>query len=150
MGSFEKKIEKIILVQTIKAIVTAAFVVIVFILKVRLQGSFESVSEVDRTFLIGLFFGGEVSSIRSILKYRKALKTPEALEDLHINEIDERNRIIKMKTSMSTLKLAFTLLAIATVITSFFSVTVLYTLGLTFIVLLGLYIVLAFYYSRKF
>lgn len=150
MKSFEKEIQKRVLIQTIKAIAIGVLVIITLIIKARLHGSIESVSNVDRYILMGLFFGGEVSSIRAILKYRKTLKTAEALEELYIKEKDERNKIITLKTCRSTVNLMCILLSFAGVIASFISYTVLLTIGVILIVLLGLYGVLALYYARKY
>ena len=150
MKSFEKEIAQRVRIQTLKAIVVAVFVTITFVLKVRLHGNIESVDDMDLFILIGLFMGGEVSSIRAILKYRKVLKNSEALEELHIRETDERNRIITLKTCRSTMNLTCILLSFAGIVASFFSLTVLLTIGVILIVLLGIYGVLALYYSRKF
>lgn len=150
MKSFEKEIKKRVLIQTIKAIIIGVFVIVMSIIKVRLHGAIESVSNVDRYILIGMFCGGEVSAISMILKYRKALKTPETLEELHIREKDERNRIITLKTCQSTVNLICALLGIAGVIASFFNYTVLLTIGVILIVILALSIILKLYYLRKY
>lgn len=150
MKSFEKEINKRVFIQTIKAITICMIVIITFIIKVRLHGGIKYVSNVDRYILIGLFFGGEISSICAILKYRKALKSTEALEKLHIEEKDERSRIIALKTCRTTVNLICVLLAFSGVIASFFDYTVLLTIAVILVVLLGLYSVLTLYYSKKF
>lgn len=150
MKSFEKEIKKRVLIQAIKAIVIAAFVTITFIIKVRLHGNIESVSYADICILAGMFLGGVLSPIRAILKYRKVLKTSESLEELHIRETDERNRIITLKTCRSTVKLICALLGFAGIIASFFSLTVLWTIGIILIAILVLHIALKLYYSRKY
>ncbi len=149
MKSFRQTVTDRIRIQIIKAIAVGCFVTIAFIVKVQWQGNIEAISDVDKIIIIGLFFGGEASAVRAILKYRKALKTPEALDALHIKETDERNRIIILKTCRSTMNLTITLLAFAGVIASFFSHTLLMTIGIILISILVLYAALAAYYSRK-
>ena len=150
MTSFESTIRKRLRNQTAKAVIVFLIVILTYVLKVYLHGGIEFVSRVDRLILMGLFVGGEISSIRAILKYRMALKTPEALEKLHIAEADERNKIIILKTCQSTIKLAITLLSFAGIVSSFFSVAVMLTICVILIAFLTLYAVLALYYSRKY
>lgn len=150
MTSFENKIRKRLLGQKIKAVVICAVVAISFIIKISLLGSIDAVSNIDRLILIGLFVGGEVSSIRAIRKYRIALKSPEALEELHIAEADERSRIIILKTCQSTVRFAIALLGLGGIVASFFSVAVTLTISSILAAFLVLYAALALYYSRKY
>ncbi len=148
MTSFELDVRKRLHIQTMKAIGIGVFVIAVMIIKAN--GSMETIGSIDWIILIGLFTGGEVSSLRAILKYHHALKTPEFLEELHIWETDERNRIITLRICRATVNLTITLLAIAGVIASFFSQTVLLAIVIFLIGILGLYGVLSLYYTRKY
>lgn len=150
MISFEKELKKRVLVQIIKAITIGVLVMIACIIKVRLHGNIESVSAMDRGILFGMFFGAEVSSIKAIQKYRKALKTPEILEELHIKEVDERNRVITLRTCKTFMYMSITLLSVAGMITAFFSQVIFMTISIILVALLVLYGVLAMYYSGKY
>lgn len=149
MTSFKQELARRIRHHLIRAIALAAFVVIVFVLKLRGHGSIEAMDFLDTCFLFGLFFGGTAASLRAILAYRRALATPEALEALHIEETDERNRAIILKTCRSTLSLTCQLLGFAGIIASFYSLTVLWTIALTLVAIVALYAVLSLYYARN-
>jgi hypothetical protein len=68
--------------------------VIITALIIKLVGDIETDTGLTVEMLIGSFVGMEITAIFRILQYRKALGDQESLEELHIKESDERNRII--------------------------------------------------------
>ena len=150
MKSFKKEIKKRILWIALLAILGGLAIIISFAIKLYLNGGIEVDRGLPLEVLIGFFVGLEFTAIYRIIKYRKTLHQEETIEELHIKETDERNRIIALKTCKSCIYLAFILLGFAGIITAFFSRTVSLTIGIILIVLLGLYGALMLYYSRKF
>ena len=147
MKSFEKIVRKRVLLVTLYAVLGGLVVITALIIK--LVGNIETDTGLTVEMLIGLFVGMEITAIFRILQYRKALGDQESLEELHIKESDERNRIITLKTCRSSIYLALTLLGVAGLIASFFSRTVTLTIGIVLIALVVLYFLLFLYYSRK-
>lgn len=150
MKCFEQTIKKRIHAQVVKAVGVGIFAAFVLLLKLKLYGDFRSINYTDVIMLFGFLFGGAISSLVNIARYRKALKTPEALEQLYVTESDERNRIISLKTCRLTIRLTCALLGVAGVVASFFSTTVVITIGCILIWIVLAYRVLAVHYSKQF
>lgn len=148
MKSFEKEIKKRILVLILYAVVFSSIIVIAFIIK--LLGYIEADKGLSAANLAGFLVGMGVIVIYRIRIYINTLKSKEALEALHIKELDERNQIIAMKTCKSCIYLGLELLGIAGIITSFINQTIFLTIGVILIIFLILYGVLRLYYSKKY
>jgi predicted lysophospholipase L1 biosynthesis ABC-type transport system permease subunit len=146
MKSFEKEIKKRILWVALFAALCGLAVVTAFVLKLCVGAD----SGLPAETLIGFFAGAEVVAAYRIIKYRRALRSGERLEALQIEESDERNRAVALKTCGACIRLTFALLGLAGIVAAFFSRTVFLTIGAVLIALLVLYCVLKAYYSRKF
>ncbi|MDR2889757.1 MAG: hypothetical protein LBV33_07980 [Lachnospiraceae bacterium] len=149
MISFKKVIERRLFIQIVKATVIGVLVIVALFIKARLAGSIDAVDSTEISILVGLLVGGEVPSLRAIRKYRQSLSSPALLEELHIAETDERNRMVTLKTCRATVQLTVALLGFGGIVALFFSRTVLITIGAILIVILLSYVGLWLYYSRK-
>ncbi|GHU77357.1 hypothetical protein FACS1894188_11470 [Clostridia bacterium] len=142
METFEKKIRG----KFRRAAILAVLGVFISILEFAAQ----SKTAVSASVIAGGFLGFESVCVCNMLRYKKALRTRETLEELYIKEIDERNVSISLNTCRSCLNLTLGLLGAAGLISKFFNHTVFMTIGYILIGVLILYGVLTLYYSKKF
>ncbi|MHC5372540.1 hypothetical protein ACYSNU_01925 [Enterococcus sp. LJL120] len=150
MSSYELELRKRIQIQLAKAIGVALIVIGVIVANLMIYGSLKFIDNLEKSILIGLFIGGEISSIRTILKYNSVLKKPEMLRKIQVKEKDERNEIIVLKSCQTTLNIFMILLAITGLVAGFFSEVVLYTVAVVLIGLLILYTAVRVYYNHKY
>ena len=110
-------------------------------------------SEAMHAFMMGLNAGLMavvlVVSIRTIVKYLRAMKDPERLRSLYIYENDERRRLIQSKVGGTAIQLILMALATATVVSEFFNQTVFFTLLAVLLFSAAVKAGLLFYYERK-
>lgn len=100
--------------------------------------------------LISSLIAVSVTAVFRIRNYQKALKTEESLRKLHINETDERHRMIVFKTSQTCFNSLIIMLGAAGIIIPFFSWIIFYTVASILIVTLIIYFIVFYYYSKKF
>jgi len=154
MTSFENVIRKQLRGRLIYAVCAGVIIIVALILKLYLFSGAAAASDLDTGWstgvLAGLFVGVEVSSFRIIRKYRRTLKNPEALEALHIQEADERNRVIVLRTCRAAFRQTLNVLGLAVIVSAFLSQTVFWTLIIIIILIVVLYYTLFAYYSRKY
>ena len=82
--------------------------------------------------------------------FAKALRSGKKLKELYIKETDERTVLIGQKTSAASFSITTLSLAVAAVVSSFFSITVLYTLICAIFFICLVQVGFHFYYSRKY
>ncbi|WP_238653703.1 hypothetical protein [Paenibacillus piscarius] len=149
MTSFEQELRRRIRIITIYAACIGIIVIAAFILKAFVYGSIDTLDSWDIGILAGLLLGAVVSATLRIVRLRRALRSPEVMEVLHIAEKDERNRMIALKTARAGMTLTLLLLSLSAVAASFISKVVFITIAIILAALLALYFALAAYYSRK-
>lgn len=86
----------------------------------------------------------------NIIRYANALRNEEKLKKMYICETDERTRLINEKTASGSFTVTSLSLGVATVVSSFFSMTVLFTLIGVIMFITLVKFVFYFYYSRKY
>lgn len=72
-------------------------------------------------FRMGLIIGVELIMVFVMCKYRKAIRDADYMEDLRINEQDERNKMIQLKTGGHLYNAALFAVAAVTIIASYIS-----------------------------
>lgn len=96
-------------------------------------------------FFNGLILGIEIICAFWVFRIRKALKDDNLLRKLYIKDFDERENLIKLKSSSTLIgKIAITIFVIA-ILTSFFNIVVFYTLVITGISLIMVSLFLKLY-----
>ena len=96
-------------------------------------------------FFNGLTLGIEIICAFWVFRIRKALKDDKLLIKLYIKDIDERENLIKLKSSSTLIgKIAITIFIIS-IIASFFNIIVFYTLVITGISLILVSLLLKLY-----
>lgn len=149
MTSFKKDIRKRKQVIVTFVILTVAMIVIAFLTKVNLStGPIDFRSEWFIR-LLSYFAGIQIIAIYRIVKLNKVLSDEKALEELYIKENDERNQLIALKACRSTVSLSMGFLGLSSIIASMFSETVFFTLVFVLVAILGLYLFLLLYFSKK-
>lgn len=145
MKSFEKELRKRILILIVYGTISGLILITAFI--ISLYGNSEFYLSPEN--LIGFLIAIGIVILFRIRIYKNALKSSETLETLYVKEIDERNRLISMKTCKSCIYLALGLLGFSGIIASFINQTVFLTIGTILILFLVLYGILLLYYSKK-
>lgn len=85
-----------------------------------------------------------------VIQYASALKNDEKLKKLFIRETDERVRLIFEKADSASSRVITIGLGLSTIVASFYSMTVFYTLTLIILAAAFVHIAFRFYYSRKY
>lgn len=148
MGCFRDQIKK-----RIKWIILFAFcygIVTVAAFLLKFQNSFHLETGLPVEVLVASLSAVLLTAAFRVQRYQKALKSEEALEALHINETDERYRIIVFQTSRTCLNILLTSLGIAGIIIPFFSWTIFYTVAGILIMILIIYTLVFSYYMKKY
>lgn len=83
-------------------------------------------------------------------RYSAALKNDEKLKKLYIAETDERTRLIYEKSNSASFRTVVIVLGLSTMVASFYSETVFYTLIAVIFVIVFIQVGFNFYYRRKF
>ena len=86
----------------------------------------------------------------NVVRYSAALKNDEKLKKLYIAETDERTRLIYEKSNSSSFRTLIIVLGLSTMVSSFYSDTVFYTLIAVIFVIVFIQTIFSFYYRRKF
>jgi len=143
MKSFEAELRKRMRSRIIFAVCVGVVFIAAFIVKGVPADDWET------SVLLGLLIGAELSAARYVAKCRRALKNPEVLEQQHIRETDERNRVIILRTCRAAIRQTLNVLWLAAVVAVFFNRTVYWTLIAVIALVVGLYYALFAYYLRK-
>ncbi|WP_340024026.1 hypothetical protein MHI24_02690 [Paenibacillus sp. FSL K6-1096] len=149
MTSFEQELRRRIRIMTLYAVGIGMTIIAAFVLKMFEVGSTGSLDSWDTGILAGLLLGTGITVSLRIARLRRALRSSEVLEALHIAEKDERNRMIVLRTAKASMTLTILLLSLSAVAASLISKVVFLTIFIILAALLALYLVLAVYYSRK-
>ncbi|RUT40519.1 hypothetical protein EJP82_24785 [Paenibacillus anaericanus] len=99
-------------------------------------------------FQSGVFTGLLFVFIIFIVKYRKSMKSDEALKKLYIEENDERGQLIGYKVSVFTTVAMLILLALSTVVAGFFNELIFFTLLGTLGVFLIIFCAFTVYFKK--
>ena|GEM_PF-1699840 len=133
MEKYKEKVQKITRVFT--ALISVCGVIAVILCVWQLSGvSIPAVSHDKglQDFLsgvrIGMFIGFEVVLIYRLTRYRRAIKNPDLLEKLYIQETDERTIFILQKSFSATFGISIILFAFFGIVASFWSMAVCLTL----------------------
>lgn len=148
MTSFEKKIRKRIRLITWYGVLSVAVIGIAFFIRMNMTGYVLDTQDNKLFIFLGAFWGIVITSVTRIMRFRKALKNRDTLEELHIKETDERNCAITLKTCRTCVTATIILLAVGAIVASMFHTVVFLTLGYTLIVVLLLYLGLNIYFSK--
>ncbi|MGN0675532.1 MAG: hypothetical protein ACI4KG_07255 [Oscillospiraceae bacterium] len=159
MEKFRKQIKTRMIGYIITAILLAIlYIVLVFIDKTNAWGtvllaSISGTAE-EGDFTSG-FRTGFCSSIVGFAVVKAifcaaALKNEKKLKAMYIKETDERTAMILQKTASSSFCVTIMALAVASVVASFFSMTVLYTLIAIIFFIVFVRTAFQFYYTRKY
>lgn len=86
----------------------------------------------------------------NIVRYAAALKSDEELKKLYIASTDERARLIYEKSNSASFRTALIVLGLSSIVASFYSETVFYTLIAVIFVIIFIQVIFNFYYRRKY
>ncbi|NMD37703.1 MAG: hypothetical protein GYA87_03360 [Christensenellaceae bacterium] len=141
MDNFKIKVQKRVMWATIYCVVflTVAIVLMVYSDKASYPMGFTS----------GFISGIVALAVAFIIKYIKALKNPEALRKLYIEETDERTKEIGAKVGHTSSIITLFVLAIAMLVAVFLNKTVFYTILATVLFISVLNATLKLYYNKK-
>lgn len=143
MEKFKKQIRaKMIFYSGFAVLMAATYTVIYFILDDK--DAFAAWYSFG--FCSGVIAAGVVLAIR----YGLIFKDPERLKKLYIAETDERNRLIREKTTSGSFTVSALIFGFAASITSFFSETVTSVLAAVIFVMVIVKMSFKFYYDRKY
>ena len=149
MTSFEKDMRKRLKIIIWGAVLSIVVVALAFTIRLSIGGYSLGVSKDNLFVMLGIFAGIVVTALIKITRFRNALKNKDNLEKLYIEETDERNRIIILKTCRACITITLTFLGIGAIIASMFNETVFFTLGIVLISVLILYFVLRTYFTKR-
>lgn len=79
-------------------------------------------------FTIGVLIGIELVIIRRLGKMKRALKDEQMLKMMYVKENDEREQMIRLKSGRPFITYLSLIALVATILASFFNVTVFFTL----------------------
>ncbi|MFY9174285.1 MAG: hypothetical protein WAO24_02915 [Peptococcia bacterium] len=101
------------------------------------------------SFALGFGVGLLAVVIYYMNKYRRALKSEEKLQELYIEETDERQQYINAKIGGTGLNISILVIALAMLVANYFNLIVFFTLLATTMFLVIVKAVLLKYYSSK-
>lgn len=159
MENFRKQIKRRMTTNVVFAVLFAVLMAVLVILDMNnawsmvLPAEFTGGDE-SLDFLAGFRTGFCTSVIgfavvRAII-YARTLKDEKKLKAMYIKETDERNLLIAQKTSSAGFVVTIMGLAVASVVVSFFSRTILYTLICVILFVAIVKAVFSIYFSRKY
>lgn len=142
MEEFKKKIKDRIKLCTVYC---SSAGLLSFLLNFLTNGT----NDFSRGIVMGVFCSTELVSIVMIVYLSLALKDEKKLKDMYIKSTDERNLAISKETMRTASVISLMTLAIAVIVSGFFSVTV--SLTLFAVLLTDTFITCAvkLYYNRK-
>jgi len=133
MEKYKGRLQKITRVFTV--LVTVCGVIAIILCVWQLSGVYAPMITPNKDwqdFLsgvrIGMFIGFEAVLIYRLTRYRRALKKPDLLEKLYIQETDERTVFILQKSFGATFGISIILFAFCGIVASFWSMEVFLTL----------------------
>ena len=106
--------------------------------------------DIATSFQIGLLIGLSLLGCIGVYKYSRILKDDNELEKLEISEHDERKKMIKQKTSQSTLITVVITLLMVTCVIIYFNQLIAFTLLCVIYSILLITIAFKIYYSKKY
>ena len=159
MEKFRKQIKTRMIGYIVTAVLLAIlYIVLVFIDKTNAWGTVLPASisgaaeEGDFTSGFRTGFCSAIvgfAAVKAVL-CAAALKNEKKLKAMYIKETDERTAMILQKTASSSFGVTIMALAVASVVASFFSMTVLYTLIAIIFFIVFVRTAFQFYYTRKY
>ncbi|RCX19453.1 hypothetical protein DFR58_103200 [Anaerobacterium chartisolvens] len=144
MEIFKTKLRK----RLVIAGVYNGFVIILFAMGYMVSKRYD-VPDIAVGFTMGFFVGLQFVIIYYMAKYAAALKIPEKLKLLYIEENDERKKFIESKISSIALNIVLGGIIFATIVSGFIDGTVFFTLMITMILSLLVKGILKLYYRKK-
>lgn len=148
MKTFKKEIKRRKRIIVIMAIVAPLIIMGMTIISALIQGNSISLKLMPWNRIAGFLAGIEVVAILRIRRFNKAIKDKDTLEELQVQEEDERNQLIQRKTSYTSLMLGIMLIGYGAIIAAFFSTVVFYTCSAILIGLIVLYLIVLTYFKR--
>lgn len=100
------------------------------------------------SFRVGFSLGLMLCAFTRLRMLKRALRNPEQLERLYVNDHDERRIAIRAKAGVPVMLYSSSLMLIAAVIASYFNETVFVTLVVAGVAQVLLGCVLKFYYTK--
>lgn len=97
----------------------------------------------------GLFAGLIIISLVNLIRNKKALSDDKILKAMYIRNTDERNNLIMKKASQATFTIIIVGLAVATIVSQYFSAVVSSTLSCCMAFILIVYFSVTAFYNRK-
>lgn len=144
MENFRKQAKRTLKIYI--AVLAAAIVLWVVFTVLEISGGENNSSN----FRNGACAGITTLMALNIARYSAALKNDEKLKKLYIAETDERTRLIYEKSNSSSFRALIIVLGLSTIVSSFYSDTVFYTLIAVIFVIIFIQAIFSFYYRRKF
>ncbi len=96
----------------------------------------------------GFCAGLIVSALCSLWTYTRALRDPARMEQLYVDDRDERKIAIRAKAGVPVILYTSCALVLAALVASYINQTVFYTLGIAGVAQMVLGCILKFYYSK--
>lgn len=147
MENFRKEVRKKVLLYQCISGLTGLCIVLLALFN---RSSSTNTGDFNQGVQIGIFVGLAIITLYYIGKLRTTLKNEDKLKKMHIEETDERRRLIQQKTGQTTSLIVVFGITIAIVVAGFYSFVVLLTLIVTLFFLLIITVSVKFYYTRKF
>lgn len=128
---------------------TTAFLMVAAsgVLPVQLEN--ENANEYVFGFQLGLLCTLVIVFLNNVVKYRKALKDETLLKQIYYKENDERMGYINQQVGKSSMWITTVLMAVATIITGYFSLTVFCTMIAVTLLQGIIQILLKWYYTHR-
>lgn len=145
--SYKELMQKRIKIMVVAAVLACVAVTAAFLLRLIVFSDAEQPFN-QATIVFVAFIGFELILVIRIALYSRIQKDDAKLEKMEIAEYDERNRHIRQRASRMCVWLMIVILGVSTIIAYFFNTTVSFTLGVVLAVVLLLYAMLKFVYSR--
>lgn len=106
-------------------------------------------SDFSRGMTMGILISTELSSVFLIFYYSTVLKNEEKLKQMYIKSKDERNLAIARETTRTGALISVYALAIAIIISGFYSMTISITLFFVLMASTLINVAVKLYYSKK-
>lgn len=142
-----EKFKKQIIAKMVFCIVFAVLIAAAY---AGMYAFFANEDSFSEGYSMGFFAGLIVVVLAYAVRYGSVLRDPEKLKKLYIAETDERSRLIREKTASGSFTASVLILALATGVAAFFSVTVSCILAGVIAVLAVIKMSFKFYYDRKY